>query len=179
MGKNILILSGSPRKGGNSETLCAQFARGAEEAGHTVNMIRLHTKKMGFCTACYACKKTGVCVQKDDMADILKKMGEADVIVLSTPVYFYQMTAQMKTLIDRTMACYYDQTLAGKEFYFIVTAAENKPALERTMDGLRGLTDCIPNAKVRGRIYGAGAWQLGDIQGNPALEEAYEMGRKA
>ena len=47
------------------------------------------------------------------------------------------------------------------------------------MDGLKGLTDCIPNAKVRGRIYGAGAWQLGDIQGNPAMEEAYEMGRKA
>lgn len=179
MSKKILILSGSPRKGGNSETLCAQFAKGAEEAGHTVDMVRLHTKKLGFCTACYACKKTGVCVQKDDMADILEKMGEADVIVLSTPVYFYQMTAQMKTLIDRTMASYYDQTLAGKEFYFIVTAAEEKPALERTMDGLKGLTDCIPNAKVRGRIYGAGAWQLGDIQGNPAMEEAYEMGRKA
>ena len=179
MSKKILILSGSPREGGNSGTLCAQFARGAEEAGHTVELIRLHTKKMGFCTACYACKKTGVCVQKDDMAEILEKMGAADVIVLSTPVYFYQMTAQMKTLIDRTMASYYDQTLAGKEFYFIVTAAEEKPALERTMDGLKGLTDCIPNAKVRGRIYGAGAWQLGDIQGNSAMEEAYEMGRRA
>lgn len=77
------------------------------------------------------------------------------------------------------MACYYDQTLAGKEFYFIATAAEEKPALERTMDGLKGLTDCIPGAKVRGRIYGAGAWQLGDIRGNPATEEAYELGRKA
>ena len=179
MGKKILILSGSPRKGGNSETLCARFAKGAQEAGHTVELIRLHTKKLGFCTACYACKKTGVCVQKDDMAGILEKMGAADVIVLSTPVYFYQMTAQMKTLIDRTMASYYDQTLAGKEFYFIVTAAEDKPALERTMDGLQGLTDCIPNARVRGRIYGTGAWQLGDIQGNPAMEEAYEMGRRA
>lgn len=64
MGKQILILSGSPRKGGNSETLCAQFAKGAEEAGHTVELIRLHTKKLGFCTACYACKKTGVCVRR-------------------------------------------------------------------------------------------------------------------
>ena len=179
MGKKILILSGSPRKDGNSETLCAQFAKGAQEAGHTAELIRLHTKKLGFCTACYACKKTGVCVQKDDMTGILKKMGEADVIVLSTPVYFYQMTAQMKTLIDRTMASYYDQTLAGKEFYFIVTAAEDKPALERTMDGLKGLTDCIPNARVQGRIYGAGAWQLGDIQGHLAMQEAYEMGRRA
>ena len=94
---------------------------------------------------CYACKKTGVCVQKDDVAEILDKMAAADVIVLSTPVYFYQMNAQMKTLIDRTMACYYDERLSGKDFYFIVTAAEDKPALERTMDGLRGLTDCIPD----------------------------------
>ena len=66
---------------------------------------------------------------------------------------------------------------SGKAFYFIVTAAEDKPALERTMDGLRGLTDCIPDAKVCGCIYGANAWQLGDIQGNPALNEAYEMGK--
>lgn len=116
-------------------------------------------------------------MQKDDVADILDKMAAADVIVLSTPVYFYQMNAQMKTLIDRTMACYYDERLSGKAFYFIVTAAEDKPALERTMDGLRGLTDCIPDAKVCGCIYGANAWQLGDIQGNPALHEAYEMGK--
>lgn len=177
MNKRILILSGSPRKGGNSETLCAEFTRGAEESGHTVEMVRLHGKKMGFCTACYACKKTGQCVQKDDVAEILDKMAQADCIVLSTLVYFYQMNAQMKTLIDRTMACYYDERLSGKEFCFIVTAAEDKPALERTMDGLRGLTDCIPDAKVRGCIYGANAWHLGDIQGSPAMEEAYQLGK--
>ena len=128
MGKKVLILSASPRKGGNSETLCAAFTRGAQESGHSVEMVRLHGRKMGFCTACYACKKTGVCVQKDDVAEILDKMAAADVIVLSTPVYFYQMNAQMKTLIDRTMACYYDGRLSGKDFYFIVTAAEDKPA---------------------------------------------------
>lgn len=113
------------------------------------------------------------------MKNKLEKMGAADVIVLSTPVYFYQMTAQMKTLIDRTMAACYEQTLAGKEFYFIVTAAEDKPALERTMDGLKGLTDCVPDARVKGRIYGANAWQRGEIEGNPAMQEAYEMGRRA
>ena len=61
MGKKVLILSASPRKGGNSETLCAAFTRGAQESGHSVEMVRLHGRKMGFCTACYACKKTGVC----------------------------------------------------------------------------------------------------------------------
>jgi multimeric flavodoxin WrbA len=179
MSKKVLIISGSPRKEGNSETLCEQFAKGAWEAGHTVEMVYLREKKIGFCIACYACKKTGVCVQKDDMSDILKQMEPADVIVLSTPVYFYQMNGQMKTMIDRTLACYYNQMLAQKEFYFIATAAEEKPAMERTMDGLRGLTDCIPGAKVQGTIYGARAWQLGEIKGNPAMQEAYEMGRKA
>ena len=125
MDKKVLILSASPRKGGNSETLCAEFTRGAEESGNVVEMVRLHGKKMGFCTACYACKKTGKCVQKDDVAEILDKMAAADVIVLSTPVYFYQMNAQMKTLIDRTMACYYDERLSGKAFYFIVGTIPN------------------------------------------------------
>ena len=83
----------------------------------------------------------------------------------------------MKTLIDRTMACYYNQLLAQKEFYFIATAAEEKDAMERTINGLRGLTDCIPGAQVRGVIYCAEAWQLGDIEGNPAMQEAYETGQ--
>ena len=84
MNKKILILSGSPRKGGNSETLCVQFSKGAQETGHSAEMLHLSDKKIGFCTACYACKKTGVCIQKDDVADILEQMGRADIIVLST-----------------------------------------------------------------------------------------------
>ena len=68
----------------------------------------------------------------------------------------------------------------GERYWHILDpAAEDKPALERTMDGLKGLTDCVPGAKVKGRIYGANAWQRGEIEGNPALKEAYEMGRKA
>ena len=117
------------------------------------------------------------CSQKDDAVDIIRDPLRADVIVLATPCYFSSMSAQLKTLIDRCLAAY--RQMGGKEFYFIVTAAEDKPALERTMDGLKGLTDCVPGAKVKGRIYGANAWQRGEIEGNPALEEAYEMGRKA
>ena len=116
-----------------------------------------------------------MCFQQDNVFAVLQEMVAADVIALATPVYFYSMAGQMKTLIDRSLSC--GAKLAGKEFYFIATAAAERAEMERTIDALRGFTDCLPLAKVRGVIYGAGAWQLGDIQGSPALWEAYQMGR--
>ncbi len=175
MSKQVVILSASPRKGGNSDTLCDQFRRGCQQAGNQVTKIPLREKQIHFCNACYACRKTGSCVQKDDANAILQAMVEADVIVLATTVYFYSMAGQMKTLIDRCLSC--GAKLANKEFYFIATAADGKAEMERTIDGLRGFTDCLPGAAVKGVIYGAGAWQLGDIQGSPAMEQAYQMGQ--
>lgn len=179
MPKNILIISGSPRKGGNSETLCEQFAKGAREAGHTVEFLRLAELHIDYCSACYACKQVGRCVKEDDMGLVLEKMRWADGIVLSTPVYFYTMSAQMKTVIDRTLGGAQVPGLENKDFYLIATAAAEKTAMERTFDGLRGYLACLPGARERGAVYGSGAWQLGDIQHNPAMQEAYEMGRNA
>ena len=102
MGKKILVLSGSPRKGGNSDYLCDRFIAGAQEAGHEAVKIFISGKKVGYCRACYACKNTGKCVQKDDMEEILAKMLAADVLVLASPVYFYSIDAQIKTVLDRT-----------------------------------------------------------------------------
>lgn len=177
MSKNVLIISGSPRKDGNSETLCKQFAKGAGEAGHTVEFFRLAELHIDYCSACYACKKIGHCIKEDDMGLVLEKMRRADVIVLSTPVYFYSMSAQMKTMIDRTLGGAQTPGLENKDFYLIATAAAGKSAMERTIDGLRGYLECLPGARERGVIYGAGAWQLGDIQDNPAMTEACELGR--
>ena len=103
--KNILILSGSPRKGGNSDLLCDEFLRGAQESGNKVEKIFLRNKKIGYCNACYYCKKSGgKCTIQDDMSEILDKMQAADVIVLASPVYFYSIDAQMKAVIDRSVA---------------------------------------------------------------------------
>ncbi len=176
MGKKVVLISGSLRKGGNSDTLCDAFQRGCQEAGHQAVKLSLRGKTIHFCRACYACRQTGTCCQQDDAAGILQEMVSADVIVLATPVYFYSLAGQVKTLIDRCLAC--AAQLAGKEFYFLATAADGKAEMERTIDALRGFTDCLPGAAVRGVVYGAGAWQLGDIQGSPALEEAYQMGRQ-
>ena len=176
MSKRVLILSSSPRKKGNSNALCDRFMEGAIAANHQVEKVVLAEKKINYCTGCYACKKNGRCAQKDDMAQILDSMVAADVIVLATPVYFYTMCAQMKTVIDRTVARYTEIT--GKEFYFIATAAvTSKAALEPTIAGFRAFTSCLPGAKEKGIVYGTGAWGIGDILTSRAMKQAYEMGK--
>ena len=176
MSKQVLILAGSPRKGGNSDLLCDEFARGAREAGHTVEKIYVQDQRIGPCRACYGCRGTGACVQKDDMAAILDKMVEADVLVLATPVYFYSMDGQLKTLIDRTLPRYTE--IADKDLYFIATAAAGRGAMERTVDAMRGFTDCLPGAKVKGTVYGSGVYQKGEVMDTKAFQEAYQLGKK-
>lgn len=177
MNKNILAISSSPRKGGNSDLLCGQFVSGAQAAGHQAEKIFIGDKKIGYCTGCEACQhNSGSCVQKDDMAEILEKMRAADVIVMATPVYFFTMSAQMKTLIDRTVASY--TRIQNKEFYFIVTAADDEVvSLERTVEGFRGFTMCLDGAVEKGVLYGAGVWKPGDVKDTSAMHQAYEMGK--
>ncbi len=176
MSKTVLILSASPRKGGNSDTLCDQFRDGAMEANHRVDKVFLAEKEINYCRGCYACKGSGKCAQEDDMAHILDSMIKADVIVMATPVYFYTMCAQMKTLIDRTVARY--REIPGKEFYFILAAADSsKPAMARTIEGFRAFTSLLRGAKEKGVVYGTGAWEIGDIKTSRAMKEAYEMGQ--
>lgn len=176
MSKRVVILSGSPRKNGNSEILCQQFAKGAEEAGHQAELVRVHDLQIGPCRACYGCRTTKVCVQKDDMTALLEKLIAADVIVLATPVYFYTMDGQMKIMIDRTLPRYTE--IADKEFYLIAAAADGKETMERTMDGLCGFLDCLPGAKLKGKIYGVGVYQKGEVRDTQAMEQAYQYGRQ-
>lgn len=177
MNKKVIIISASPRKGGNSDLLCDQFLKGAIEAGHQAQKIFLCHKNIGYCTGCGICNKTHKCIINDDMADILQKMIDADVIVMATPVYFYSMDGQMKTFIDRCVPRY--QEISNKDFYFIIAAADNdKKMMERTLEGFRGFTqDCLENATEKGIIYGTGAWQMGDIKENIAMQEAYKMAK--
>lgn len=175
--KNVLILSGSPRKNGNSDLLCDQFRQGAFDAGHRVEKIRLAEKEINYCAGCGACvDHQGKCVQQDDMAEMLDKMLAADVIVMATPVYFYTMNGQMKTLIDRTCSIY--TMLDNKEFYFLLSAAnEQQKALERTVEGFRGFLDCLNDAREMGVVYGTGARKAGEIKASPAMARAYDMGK--
>ena len=174
---NVLILNSSPRKGGNSDVLCQQFAKGAEEAGHQVEKIDLREKKLAPCLACYACMKEHVGAIRDDMAGIFTQMQQADVIVLSSPVYFYSLSAQLKMLIDRCLVDY--KSLAGKKFYFIVTAADPRhEAADETLVAFRGFLRCLPGAEEKGIIYGTGTWDKGDVYKHPAFSQAYQMGKE-
>lgn len=176
MSKSILILSGSPRKNGNSDILCDEFMKGAQEAGHRVEKIRVAEKNIGYCRGCYACKDTGVCAIRDDMADVLQKMIDADVLVLASPVYFYSIDAQLKAVIDRSVARWLE--VRDKELYYIMTAADNEPAsLETTLACFRGYADCIEGAREMGVVYGTGVYEKGEVTDTKAMSKAYDLGK--
>ena len=178
MSKTVLILSTSPRKGGNSDTLAEEFARGAREAGHQVEKIELYNKAIGFCRGCLACQKTRRCVIRDDADIIAQKMLTADVLVFATPIYFYEMCGQMKTLLDRSNPLY-PADYAFREVYLLAAAADGElSAMDGAVKGLEGWLACFEKAKLAGTVFGGGADAVGAIQGNPALREAYEMGVK-
>lgn len=177
MSKRVLAIEGSPRKGGNSDLLCDAFLRGAAAAGHTTEKIYVQDLHLGPCLACYGCRNTSKCVQKDGMDAVLAKMVEADVIVLATPVYFYSLSGQLKVLIDRTLPQY--TKIRDKDFYFIATAADGNAMLKTTMLALRGFTDCLPGATVKKELYGGGYYERGAVKGSPVEQEAYETGARA
>ncbi len=177
MSKKVLVISGSPRKDGNSDILCNEFIKGAQSSGHECEKIFLRDRNINYCTGCGVCNSTHRCVQKDDMAEILDKMVNADVIVMATPVYFYTMDAQLKTLIDRTVPRYMD--IRNKEFYYIITAADtNKANMQRTIESIRGFTeDCLSGAVEKGILYGLGVWQKGEVLNTPLMQQAYDLGK--
>lgn len=175
MSRKVIIISSSPRIGGNSDVLCDEFAKGALEAGNEVEKITLAGKKIGFCTGCYACQ-SGACPQKDDAFSIVRKMLEAEVIVLATPVYFYTMCAQLKALIDRSVMVY--PKIQNKKFYLIMAMADTDlKCFTGTIEALRGFIDCCDNSEECGMIKAAGFYEKGTVKGEAICAEAYEMGK--
>lgn len=177
MKKNVLVISTSLREGGNSETLADAFIRGAQEAGNQVEKICLYNKTIGFCKGCLACLKSHRCVIHDDGDVIAQKMKEADVLVFATPIYYYEMCGQMKTMLDRANPLY-GSDYRFREVYLLATAAEKEQnAVDGAVKGLSGWISCFPKARFAGTVFGGGADAIGTISGNPALEEAYQMGK--
>lgn len=170
----VLVINGSPRAKGNSDLLCDEFVRGAAEAGHEVEKISLREKHVLPCRACYACFRTGSCIQKDDMAEILGKMERADVLLLASPTYFPTMSGQMKVMIDRILPKW--QGLGGKDAYVIVTGHDGKQGLKRNADDLTDILEAL-GCSVRNVIWGEHVWQKGEVIGTKAMTEAYNAGK--
>ena len=177
MSKKVLIISSSPRKGGNSETLAAAFAKGAQAAGNQVETVYLREKQYGFCKGCFACLKLGHCVIKDDAVDIAARMHDADVLVFATPVYYYSVSGQLKTMLDRANPLY-DSDYAFTKAYLLATAAEDEPeTVEGTVKAVQGWVDCFERCQLVETVFAGGVNEIGDITGHPALEKAYQVGR--
>ena len=178
MGKNVLIISSSPRKGGNSVTLAEAFAKGAQDAGNHVETIRLREKQIGFCKGCLACQKLGHCVVKDDAVEIAAKMHDADVLVFATPVYYYSVSGQLKTMLDRSNPLF-DSDYAFTKVYLLAAATENEPeTVEGAVKTVQGWVDCFERCELAGTVFAGGVTDVGEIAGHPALEKAYQMGKE-
>lgn len=173
--KSVLILSSSPRRGGNSEQLCLQFKKGAEEAGNTVEMLNINDYDIRYFDQREYDREASAALT-DDAAAIIAKMKDADVIVLSSPVYFNNITGQMKTLIDRVYG--YEKDLGGKEFFYISTSTDRSDeGVNCVFDAFHGFAVCLYESVERGVIKGNGARNRGDIDSHPAMQQAYEMGK--
>lgn len=173
--KSVLILSSSPRRGGNSEVLCAQFKKGAEEVGNTVEMLNINDYSIRYFDQ-KEYDRAASAAETDDAAMIIAKMKSADVIVLSSPVYFYNMTAQLKALIDRTYG--HEKDLREKEFFYISTSTDrDEEATDGVFEAFHGFARCLYGSVERGVIRGNGARNRGDIDNHPAMQQAYEMGK--
>ncbi len=179
MSKNVLILSTSPRKGGNSDILADEFERGARDAGCRTEKISLRDKTIGFCKGCLACQKTQRCVIRDDADLIAQKMKTADVIAFATPVYYYEMCGQMKTMLDRSNPLY-PSDYAFRDIYLLATAADaDESAMDGAVKGLEGWIACFEKAALKGVVRAVGVDDAGAVRRTPtALEAAYRMGNE-
>ena len=196
---NILIISGSPRKGGNTELLAEAFAKGAA-AHHHVEIVSVRDYKVNPCLGCNACFKTngrsseshpssledgrvvtdegeanGICAQKDDMSPIYEKMNQADMLVIASPVYFYGISAQLKAVIDRFHNPIRD-TFHIKKMALLLVGAATLPELFDAILTEYNLCLKFFNIEDAGKVLVRGVKDKGDIKGTRFLDDAYQLG---
>lgn len=175
--KNVIIISSSPRVGGNSETLAKEFEKGAKDAGHNVEFVSLREMNLKYCMACYNCTATGKCIHNDGMNELCTRILKANVLVFATPVYFYSMSGWLKVFFDRLTTIY---TKIRADIYMIASQWDSdKEIMENTFNAIRGTTKyCFEDCEEKGLIYGVGLSGRGDaLKNSELLVQAYEMGK--
>ena len=176
--KKVLIISTSLRRNSNSDYIAREFERGAKDAGNEVEFVSLIGKKIDFCIGCLSCQLTQECVIKDDANEIAEKVKNADVVVYATPVYYYEMSGQMKTLIDR-MNCLFPSDYKFRDVYLLAASAEDEEsAMDGAVKGVQGWVDCFEKANLAGVIRGTGLTETGEAKKDEEiLKKAYEIGK--
>ena len=176
---NILVIATSLRPKSNSDTLAMEMIRGAEEAGHKVEFVSLKNKQISFCKGCLACQKTEKCVIKDDAVEIAEKVKLADTLVFVTPIYYYEMSGQMKTLLDRLNPLF-PSDYSFRKVYLLSTAAEEEAYVpNRALAGLGGWVDCFEKAELAGSLFCGRLNDSGEAEKHvKGLEKAYAFGKQ-
>ena len=175
---SILVITTSLRGRSNSDILAERMIKGAEDAGNKVEHISLKSKEIGFCIGCLSCQKTQECVIKDDAVEIAEKVKNADTLVFVTPIYYYEMSGQLKTLLDRLNPLY-PSDYKFRKVYMLTTAAEDEPFVpEKAESGLQGWVDCFGKAELAGSLFCGGINDPGEATGHEdALDRAYDFGK--
>ena len=173
----VIVITTSLRAKSNSDILAEKLIAGAKDAGHEVEQISLKGKTIKYCIGCLACQKTQKCIQKDDAIEIAEKMKNADTLVFVTPIYYYEMCGQMKTLLDR-MNPLFSSNYKFRKVYLLSVAAEDEEATpEKAVSGLQGWVDCFEKAELAGSLFCGGINDAGEANGKKVeQDEAYKFG---
>lgn len=177
MEKKVLVISTSLRPGSNSELLADAFCKGSADSGAIVEKITLRDKHLEFCKGCLACTRTNRCIISDDAAPIIAKMKEADILVFATPIYYYGMSGQMKTLLDRANPLYTSDYTFRNAYFLAAAAEEEESTMRRALQGFEGWIACFPKCRLSASLFAGGVTAPHDVDGHKALQEAYELGR--
>lgn len=180
MGKRIVILNGSPRKKGNTSMLVKAFTEGAESVGNTVTEFFLDSMEIHGCKGCFGghSSRACPCVQKDDMAQIYPAVKECDVVVLATPLYYWNMSGQIRTVIDRLFALEEGDgnLLRGHDKASVLLMAAEGHGFEDVLTYYDHLMEHL-RWKNLGHVLAGGNMNVGDINDKPEIQQAYELGK--
>lgn len=178
MAKEILVLTGSPRKNGNTAVLADAFCEGAREAGHLVHRIHVGDGSVHPCLACGYCHAhNGVCCQNDGMRDVDRLLTTADTVVLVSPVYYAGFSAQLKAVVDRLFARL-KTGFAGKECVLLTASADDLggSGVQCLVSHYREIASYL-NWTDRGVVYAPHVWEPGQVKGTAPEDKARALGR--
>lgn len=180
MSNKITILSTSPRNHGNSDLLCDEILRGAKENGAQIEKIRTDLLNIDKCSACGACRQDkpfGRCIKNDDFMMLFDKMQNSDIVVFATPVYFYDVSAQLKIIFDRSYCSYKNITFKHAAFIATMTSTD-MDKMCHVVESFELYLHCLKNVDNVGVITVGGVREVGAVMDKEAFREAYELGKR-
>ena len=174
----IVVLTGSPRRNGNTNHLAGQFIKGAEEAGHEVYRFDCAQRKVSSCIACNRCGMNGQCIFNDDFEELRPHLVAADMVVFATPMYYFGFSSQLKAVIDRFYALNGQIKGNVKQSALLMAYADTAPEEAEPMLSHYHTLLRYLGWKDSGTVVAAGMWPAGAVNGTGYSRRAYELGRK-